>query len=301
MISSLDPATDRFLNDLSKIGDRMNRAQQQLASGKRLQAPADQPDQISSLLESRAQLAQVLQIQQNLGQQKTIVDASEQGLQNAALVLDRLQTIATQGNTGTQTADTRASMATEVEGLLGELVAISQTSVDGRYIFSGDADQATPYTLDLTQPNPISAYGGAQATLRAQRPGGTTFAIARTAEEIFDNPDANKNVFQAANNLRLALQANDQTAIGQALAQLGTASTHLNAQLAFYGGVQNQVATATNDTSNSEVRLRTELARIEETDPAQAIVEMNQAQIQQQTALQTFSKIPRSSLFDYLG
>ncbi len=301
MISNLDPATDRFLKDLSRISDRLNRAQQQVASGKRLQVPSDEPDQVTSLLERRAQLRQILQVQKNLSENKTAVDAAEQGLESAAKLMDRIQTIAAQGNSGTQTADTRASMAVEVEGLLSELVGISQTSVDGRYVFSGDADQTTPYSIDLTQTNPISTYGGAQATLQALRPGGTTFGISRTAEEIFDNPDPDKNVFQAVNNLRLALKANDQTAVGQALAQLSTGSTHLNTQLSFYGNVQNQVATATDDASKSNVRLRTELSSIEDTDLTQAIVEMNQAQLQQQAALQTFGKIPRSSLFDYLG
>ncbi|MCC7498130.1 MAG: hypothetical protein IT160_11180 [Bryobacterales bacterium] len=301
MISNLDPATDRFLKDLASIGDRMNRAQQQMASGKRLQVPADQPDQISTLLGSRAGLAQILQIQQNLSQSKTAVDTAEQGLENAAKLLDRIQTIATQGNSGTQNADTRASMATEVEGLLSELVGIGQISVDGRYLFSGDSDQTVPYTIDLSQVNPVSAYQGTQATMLAQRLGGTTFAISRTAEEIFDNPDPAKNVFQAVNNLRLALKANDQAAVGQAMSQLSTASTHLNSQLAFYGNVQNQIDRATDDAAKGVVRLRTEISSIEDTDLPQAIVEMSQAQLQQQSALQTFGKIPRTSLFDFLG
>ncbi|MCX6621016.1 MAG: flagellin [Acidobacteria bacterium] len=301
MISNLDPATDRFLKDLSAISDRLNRTQQQIASGKRLQVASDEPDQISNLLERRAQLAHVVQIQKNLDQTKTAVDTSESGLQSATQLLDRIQTIAAQGANGTQTQDTRASLAVEVEGLFSQLVGIAQMSVDGRYIFSGNSDQAIPYALDLTQPNPLSIYGGSQASLQAMHPGGTTFTVARTAEEIFDNPDPAKNVFQAVNSLRLALQANDPDAVEQALGRLGPASRHLNSELAFYGNVQNQVATAGDEASKSQVRLRTELASIEDTDLTQAIVDLNQAKLQQEAALQTFSKIPRTSLFDYLG
>jgi flagellin-like hook-associated protein FlgL len=47
--------------------------------------------------------------------------------------------------------------------------------------------------------------------------------------------------------------------------------------------------------------LTTSISGIEDADMAQSITELNQAQLQQQAALQSRGKVPRTTLFDYLA
>ncbi len=301
MLQRLDSATARFLNDLAAIGRRLLLVQRNLSSGRRLHTPSDAPDQVSSLLQLRAELAHVAQIQVNLGRVRAEVDTAEQSLQAAVGLLERAAVLGAQGATGTQTAEQRLIIAQEVEGLLERMVALAGTTVEGRYVFSGDADGRPPFALDLTQNDPVSPYLGADSTRQLMHPSGSTFAVARTGEEIFDNPDPDRNVFQALNDLRLALRADDQNAIGAALGRLRSAQTHLNLQLAFYGAVQYKVSEATQAAQWQQLRLKTRLSEIEDTDLAEAIVVLNQQLHQQQVALESKAKATPLSLFDYLG
>ena len=301
MIRRLDAATETFLTDLAEISRRVEKAQRELGTGRRVNRPSDAPDEISRLLQVRSELAQTEQIRSNLGRIKTEVDTAEQSLQAAVRVLERAAVLGAQGVNGTTTAEQRRMIAEEVETLLTQMVGLARARVEARYIFSGDADGQTPFTIDLSLDDPVSDYLGGPASRQIQHPGGTTFSVARTGEEIFDNPDPDKNVFQAINNLRLALRDNDEAAIGAALEQIESAAAHLNEQLAYYGAVQNQVAEGLDFAYKHELRLKTRISAIEDADLAEAILELNQATYQREIALASKPRTQRISLFDYLG
>ena len=301
MLRRLDAPTEMFLTDLREISRRLDKAEREVTSGRRINEVSDDPDQISTLLQIRAELNQTQQIRANLGRVKTEVDAGEQALEAAAKVMDRAAVLGTQGANGTETADQRRIIAGEVEALIKQMTGLTGTKVEGRYIFSGDADKQAPYTLDLSLDDPYSDYQGGAATREVMHPTGALFAISKTAQEIFDNPDPSKNVLDALNNLRLALRNNDDAAIGAALDQITSAGVHLNNELAFYGTVQDQVAEATDFASKQEVRLKTQISNIEDADMTASILALNQARYQHEVALSSKAKLKKVSLFDYLG
>lgn len=301
MLQRLDPATDRFLTELADINKRLAEAQRQITSGKKINSPADEPDQISNVLQLRTELVLTEQAIYNLGRVKTEVDAAEQALQGAVKAVERARVLGIQGANDTQDAETRTMIMREVETVVEQLVGLSRTTIEARFIFSGDSDGQFPYTLDLTLDDPYSVYQGGAVTRQVMHPAGLRFTVARTAEEIFDNPDPTRNVFDAVNNLRLGLRDNDTTVIEAALEQIESAETHLNRELAFYGAAQNQVVEALEFGHKQELRLQTRIAEVVDTDMTEAILSFNQAQYQQEVALTTKAKMPQTSLFDFLG
>ena len=301
MIRTLDSVSEAFVASMNRIGDRMEHAQRLISTGMRVSSVSDDPDHISAILQARADLESTEQIQANLSRVKAESDAAEQALQTSVKLVERVKVLGSQGLTGTATADSRKALASEVGSIMEQLAGISRTSVEGRYIFSGDADQNPPYTVDLKQNNPVSAYGGADVTRFIQHPNGTRFSIARTAQEIFDSSNVGENVFGSLNALRTALQNDDTAAAGAALTDVGTSLNHLDGELAYYGTVQNKIAEATDFGSKRELQLKTHLSSLQEADLTEAILELNQAQLQQQAALKAKSSVPRTSLFDYMG
>ena len=301
MISSLDPAALSFLNGLNLIQQRAQLAQQQMTTGLKINAVSDAPDQIATLYQTRSELSETQQIDTNLSRVQTEVNTAESTLNSAVSLVERAQTLASQGETGTATPQTRQDVAGELGGILQQLVSAANTTVDGRYIFAGDSDQQPPYSIDLTQTNPISAYQGSASTRQIQGADGTTFAVAKTAQDIFDDPTGQNNIFSSINNLRLALLNNDQAAIDAALPNVMSAGTYINQQLAFYGTAQNRVTSETDFAKNYQTQLQTQLSGIQDADLAQAITEMQQAQTQETAALASRAQLPRTSLFNYLG
>lgn len=301
MITSLDPSALSFLRGLEQIQTRAENAQQEMTTGLKINVVSDAPDQIADLYQTRSELDQTQQIDANLGRVKTETDTAESSLESAETLVERAQTLASQGATGTATAQNRQDLADELGAILQQLVTTANTTVEGRYIFAGDADQQAPYSIDLTQNNPISAYQGSTSTRQIQGADGTSFAIAKTAQDIFDNQNGPTNVFTAVNNMRVALLNNDQNAINAALPDVQAASTYMNQQLAFYGTVQNRVSAEKDFAKNYETQIQSQLSNIQDADLAQAITELQQAQTQQTAALTSRAQLPRTSLFDYLA
>ena len=301
MIEAFNPTAQIFLAGMNNIQARLTRAQTQLTTGLRINTAADDPNALGDLYEVRSNLAQVNQITSNLGLVSTEVNTAQGAVSNAVTLLDSVTTLATQAEPNTQSAATRAQIAQEVGSHLQEMVALANTNVGNRYVFSGDSDQTKAYTVDLTQTNPVSAYQGTDATRQVQSPDGSTFPVSLTAKQIFDSSDPTTSVFGTITSLYNALQNNNQAGIDTAITNLQSTSTYLNTQLAFYGTVQDRVASATTFGANLTTQLQTQQSGIQDANAAQAITDMTMATTDEQAALEAEKQIPRTTLFDLLG
>ena len=301
MISNLNASNSDFLAQLNAIKGRMDRAQKQLSTGLRIIDAADSPDQISELLSARASLATTQTTNQNLTRVKTEVDSAETALQAASKAIEQARVLGTQGASTSQSAEIRKTLGDQVGSILEQLIGISRTTVEGRYVFSGDSDQAAPYSVDLTQSNPVSGYqGSATVTRQVQHPNGTTFTVGETAQQIFDAPATSDNVFSSLVALRSALLSNDSTGISSALNTLGTSATYFERQLSTYGVAQNKITDASSYGSSLELNLQTQIGDIQNADLTQSILELGQAQTAQKAALQAKASVQPTSLFDFL-
>lgn len=301
MISSLDPASQSFLAGLNQIQQRLQTAQTELTTGLQINNVSDDPSEIADIWQLNSELDQANQTDTNLGQVQTEVNTAQSSLQSAVTLVEQAETYGTEGATDTASSDTRTDLANSLGSILQQLVSIANTTVEGRFIFSGDTDQTAPYSIDLTQNPPVSAYQGSASTREIAGPDGTTFPIALTAQQIFDSSDASTNVFTSITSLMQGLQDNNDTEINSALTDVQTADTYLNQQLAFYGTVQDQVQGAVSFGQNYTTQLQTQLSGVQDANEAEDITNMTQAQTQLQAALESEAQMPRSTLFDYLS
>jgi len=306
MVDGIDPHGQQFLASLDILQQKAARAQQQISSGIRVATAADAPGDISQILGIDSTLKESQQVSANLGRVKTEVDTAESSVQSAILVLQQALTIGSQGgSTLDSTVTQRPVLADLIQHLHEQLVAIAGTTVEGRYIFSGDADGSPSYAVDLTTANGVNRLSTPAATRQVQNPDGSSFKVAQTAGEIFDHRNAddslaNDNVFLALNNLRLALLSNNTAAITAAVSRVQGSADYLNQKLAAYGTAQTQVASAIDSAEKLNVRWKVRLGELRDTDQTAAILEMTQAQSGAQAALSAEAQRPRTSLFDYL-
>ena len=305
MITNLSPQSQYFLANVDRAQERINDASRQVSSGKRVTQASDDPDVISALLQLRTSLQKNTQITTNLGLATSDANIADGALSSATQLMDRAVTLAVQGATATTDASGRQSLAQEVQGILEQMVSISQTQSAGRYVFNGDQDTAPSYQLDLANPNGVDRRTTPSATRLVENPAGGSITVSKTAQEIFDHRNADDtlasdNVFAALNGLRNALLNNDTAGINNSITSLKAASDHLNTCQAFYGDVENRLQDATTFASNYDVQLRTQISQKEDADVASAALELSEGTTQLQAAFQTEAKIPRSTLFDYL-
>jgi flagellar hook-associated protein 3 FlgL len=306
VISSLDPSDQIFLAGVNQIQQRISTANRQLTSGLKVTVASDAPDQIDSLLQLRADQAQNTQIQSNLGMEQTDAQAADGALGSAIQLMDSATQLAAEGANTTETATSLQTLAQQAASLQTEMVSISQTQVQGQYIFSGDLDQAPSYQLDLSATDGVDQLSNAASTQQIQDPERGTFSPSMTAQQIFasqnpDGTDAGGNVFAALNNLRVALLNNDQAGITTAQSEISQASTQLNTAQSFYGNVENTITNATNYATTYDTQLTTQIGGIQDADATSAALQLTESTTQLQAAFEAQGKMPTSSLFDYLG
>lgn len=316
MISNLSPSNEAFLANIDRVQRKLADASRQTSSGKRVTVASDAPSEIDTILQLHTDDVRNTQIQENLSVAKADADAADSALSSATKIMDRARVLAAQGANFTLDATGRQSIAGEVQSLQEQMVAISRTTVQGRYIFGGDQDSTPPYDLDLTAATGVNALNTAAATRRVEDSAGGSFAVSKSAQDIFDSrnpPDpldtnvppittpAADNVFAALNSLRLGLLANDPTQITAANSSIQLASDRLNTSQAFYGTVENRITNATDYSSTYDVQLKTELSQKEDADITTAALTITQANTQLQAAFAMQAKMPRTTLFDFIG
>ena len=299
MIQSISPTADSFLADINQLEAKVARAQGEIGSGLRVNTPSDDPSVVGDILQINSTLARNTQIGQNLSNVKAEVDGAEGALSSAVSTLDHVATLASQASNFNRSAADRAEAAIEIQDQLQNLIGDANTSVGNRYVFSGDADQTAPYALDLTTTNGTTTYAGSAATRQVEDPRGGSFAVSQTAQQIFDAPGA--SVFAAVNAVRVALLANDPAGVTAAIGSLKTAQDSLNSSLAYYGGVQNQVADATAAASSIGLQLNANLSAVQDADVVAVTSDLTTAQLQLQAAFSARGKFPVTTLFNFLG
>src|SRR5215831_10691143 len=137
MISNLTPSAEAFLTNMERVQRNIQEASRQASSGKRVNVASDAPHEVDTILQLRSDQTRNTQIQSNLGLAKAEADAADTALASAVKIMDRARTLGAQGANFTLDATGRKSIADEIQSLQEQMLSISRTTVQGRYIFSG--------------------------------------------------------------------------------------------------------------------------------------------------------------------
>jgi flagellar hook-associated protein 3 FlgL len=306
MITGLSAANDQFLASLNILQSNLSQADEELSSGYRVNQASDAPQSIEDIFESRAALGQDTQTTQNLNIIQGQVQAADAGVQSAIQLLDQAVSLGTQGASTTSSTSSQQTLATQVQAIEAQLVAISNTQVGGVYVFSGDASGSPPYQVDTSSATGVDRLiTPQQSTLQIAGPSGVTFQVSMTAQDLFDQRDSNdnptaNNAFAALNSLSQALASGDTTSITQAVNVLQGAASYVNDQTGFYGAAENNITSALNLAQMFQTQDQTQLSTLEDADTATLAVQVTQASTAIDAAMSAEAHMPTSTLFDYL-
>jgi flagellar hook-associated protein 3 FlgL len=306
MLPYLSGSTQQYLSDLQNMNSELNTLSQQLSSGLRVSSVADDPLAVPQIMELQAQIGRLQQTKTNLTNLQPELQTGDAALQQAMTNVESAISIASQASNSLTTPGSMTALATQVQGIMANLVKLSNTSSNGRYIFSGDLDQQPLYALDASQPTGVQQLATATSTRGITDSTGTQIWLSKTSSEIFDhrNPDttpATDNVFAAVNSLLTALQAGSSSGALTAISNLQAAHDHLNQELGYYGIGENRVTDTLNSEAQTLVHAQTNLSGLRDVDMATAAVQMNQLQVQQQAALSSRAKVGGLNLFNFLA
>jgi flagellar hook-associated protein 3 FlgL len=306
MISGLSASNQQFLASLNILQNNLSQADEQLSTGLSVNQASDAPQSIQDIFVTRAELGQANTTAQDLTTIQGQVQTAGTALQSAIELLNQAVGYGTEGASTSTTLTTQQNLATQVQSLQAQLVALANTEVGGVYVFSGDDSGSPPYQADPSSPTGVDQLiTPQQSTLQIAGPSGVTFQVSMTAQDLFDqqdsggNPTAN-NAFAALNGLVQALQSGDTANITQAVNALQTASQYVNNQTAFYGAAENNVTSALDLAQKFQTQDQTELNGLEDANTATLAVEVSQASTSLDAAMSAQAHKPTTTLFDYL-
>ncbi|MDQ7997009.1 MAG: flagellar hook-associated protein FlgL [Luteibacter sp.] len=161
---------------------QLSQTQLALGNGKAIQTPSDNPAAAARAVDVSSASAQNDQYTRNINSATTRLSTEETALTSAGNILDRIRSITLEGVNGTQTDESRQSIATELRQTLNQLVALGNSKDgQGEYIFAGSRTTTQPFTIDGLS----VSYGGDQTQRMVAAAAGLQVATGDSGDDVF--------------------------------------------------------------------------------------------------------------------
>lgn len=131
--------------------DDLNKLQEQLSTGKRLLRPSDDPSGVANDLQLRSKVKQLDQLKKNMDDGKGFMEITDTAMMSMDTLLQRLRELSVQASSDTMSAKERLFIATEVEQLARQYIALTNTKYKGDFVFAGTETRIMPFPLEVSK------------------------------------------------------------------------------------------------------------------------------------------------------
>lgn len=138
--------TNSILANINRNLGLVDKYNTQGSTGKKIQAPSDDPIIASRALKYRTILAENAQYMKNSEQAKSWIDVTEGAIQNINSIAGKMKELMQQGASDTYSVNDRKKILTEFNSLVTQLEQEVNTTYMGRYVFSGFKTDTPPIT-----------------------------------------------------------------------------------------------------------------------------------------------------------
>ena len=174
------------------------KTQLQLSTGKRMITPADDPSASAAVVSLNQSLASMSQFKRNSDFAMSRLQQEESALMTVDNILQRVRELTLQGTNASQTFETRASTADEVELLLEDLLGLANSKdASNSFLFAGYQDKTQPFTR-----NPDGSYSYLGDTGRRMMQISDTRQVAShdSGRDVFVDISTGNRTFEVAGN-----------------------------------------------------------------------------------------------------
>ncbi len=288
---------DGLIGQIQNLSSQQANLQAQVASGRKLTNPADDPAAMGRVLNLQAEQDRLDQYASNAAQALTISQASFSGINSLKSISDRAAQIATLGN-GATGATSNSAYASEVDQLIEQAVQTANSKLGNNYLYSGSAVDTAPMAVSRNSSGQVASVTYAGNAQQTAIPLSDTSNVSPGTDHA-----TNTGLGDFINNLvalRDALTANTSSAITAAGTSLQTTENTLVTSLADQGAVQSRIQAAQTQQKTLSTSLTTLISSETDADLPSTVVKLTQAQTAYQAALQSAASIMKTSLMDYL-
>jgi flagellar hook-associated protein 3 FlgL len=275
-------------NNLSRNIRNIERTENQLATGKRISKPSEDPTGIVESLRLASRIRENRQFQENVKDASAWLNTTDEALGSLNIALTRAYELTIQGANGSLAPDDRAAISAEMKQLIAEAGAIANTTHGDRYIFGGTNTTQEPYDGTTWHDNDRS--------IKYEIGVGVEIPINITAQEAFRDAD----IFTALQNVVDHLDINDTAALSSDLAPLQKAMDQVLSCRSKAGASVNRLEMTKARLTEQEINFSNLQAEVDGVDPAKVIMELKNQENVYRASLAVGARVIMPTLVDFL-
>lgn len=294
----------QLLLNLNRNARNMNDTQLQLATGRKINKPSDDPVGITYSLRYRAELSANEQYQENVDDATSWLEFNDTVLSQTGEVVQRLRELTVQGANGTNSQEALNSINSEIKQLKEQLIDIANSQFKGKYIFNGQQYTEQPFqfptaadgTLDISSASSVRTDDG---LINYTVGDSVQLPINVTGDSVFGGSDAD-NIFAVIDNISNALVSGNTTEVANQLGNIDTRYDTILAVQASIGAKSNRVELMNNRLNDLKVNLTDLQAKTEDGDYAELLTRSKIQENIYNASLSVGGKIIQNSLIDFI-
>jgi flagellar hook-associated protein 3 FlgL len=294
---------------VSRSLDRLNtrlkayeRTQSELATGRRIIKPSDDPAGSRRAISLRATMQTHERNLANVSDAVGWLDAADAQLQSGLERLGRARELTVRGSTSGGMSE-RLALASEIEQIAEELLGIANATHLDRPLFGGYSE-GPAVARDATTPPPTYTFNGGEEQVTRRVSDTELVRVNTTAAEWLgvDAGDPSAHLLAQLDALVADLRdpARGPGDISPYLDTLKTAQDVMASSLADIGAASNRVESARERSEAQLLTVRTELSNVQDVDVARGVMELQVQEIAYEATLQALAKALPPSLGAFL-
>jgi flagellar hook-associated protein 3 FlgL len=274
--------------NLASIQEQLYKANQVVATGKRISTLSDDPVGLTQSLHVKSALSNLEQLGHNISMGKSWLTASESALSQVQDIISDARALCVQMVSGTIDLSQQAPAATIVQNHIDEIVSLGNTKINDQYVFAGWKTDTVPFGQD-------GAYHGDNHAFTIKIGNDTTIEIGADGEALF------QELFTTLSDLKDALTGNDVEGIRAAMTSLDIDLDRITTKISDIGSKVLRMETNEQIFQEVTVSSTQRLSEIEDADMAAAIIELESREVVYRAALASSARIMQLSLVDFLS
>ncbi len=283
------------LNVIFDAQARLQKTQEALATGKKINAASDDPVASAQITAVREELSRLEVMQKNVNTAYDELAMAESALSSAEDLISRAREISVQGANSVLGPEDRAILATEIDAIRDQLLKLANTqSPMGDYIFAGHATNLPAFIDNLGN----YEFQGDDGQRNLNIAAGVMVSIRTSGQQVFGEGET--GIFAVLQNLAGGLRADDDEIIQRSMTEIDASQQLMLEGIADLGSKMGLVEDQQLLNEAFNIQLKESLSGLEDIDYAKAISEMNLQMVALQAAQQTYSQTRDLNLFNYL-
>jgi len=275
-----------------------NNLASELSSGLRVNSISDDPSAASQSIRLNNQISRIDTFIQTAATQTSMLQITDSTLGEVVSQLTSAISLAVQAANGTLNGSNLQAVAQQITGIRDQILALANTSYQGRYLFAGSQGQTKPFALNTATLPAGVLYSGDAIAQSIETPGGQRIQITLPGTAIFGSASGalstiNQLLADLNSGASSSTLAADSSALTDALHQVSAQRSVLNSSLSTIQSTGNYAQT-------QEAQLKTQQGTLVAADPASVATQLKSNQIQYQALLSVITSLQKINLFDYL-